>query len=968
MGYREPEMKSLLVKREGSLPRVANRRFRFAVLLFGALTTFLVSPHRRLAAQDDQGVQQLHESFAHPPPDSRILMRWWWFGPSATKDEIKRELEQMKDAGIGGVEIATLYPLQLDDAGAGFRNLPFLSDEHLETLRFANQQAQRLSLRVDLTLGSGWPFGGPHIPIQRAAGRLRVEAVPVQAEEKSVAVPSISAGEELVAIFLAPRTHESLDDSEAQLLQNPHIDNGRLQFANVHSGPKYSVVFFISSRTGMMVKRPSVGAEGFVLDHYDPAAIAAHLRAVGDRLMTAFSDQPPYAVFSDSLEDYGSNWTPDLLGEFERRRGYDLTPHLVSLVASAGAATSDAANSAAIRRDWGKTLTELVDERFLSPLRAWAQAHHTLLRSQTYGFPPVTLSSNQLADLPEGEGKASMNMWRQFSDTRWAASAGHLFDRNVISSETWTWLHSPAFRATPLDMKAEADLHFLQGINQLVGHGWPYSPKSAGEPGWRMYAAGAFNAHNPWWFVVPELSAYLQRVSFALRLGKPANDVALLLPNDDAWASFCVPPNARSVTVRGGFPALGEGVSIDESMPKLLGDNVIPQILDAGFNFDFIDADAIDRLDIHYPILVLPNVTRIPLATYQKIENYAQHGGIVIATGRPPSTAPGFLHAADESAKIQQISQRLFARPGAKGHFVKDDTQLGGAIASHLQPDVHFVPRTPEIGFIHRRLRNGDLYFLANTGNRPRHFISKFRSPEQNGEWWNPFTGETETAGESGNVAIDLQPYESRLLFIGDSVSRRAAPPPRGAIPQTIDLSADWDLSFSGSNQTLHMDVLHSWSDEAAFRYFSGEATYRKTFDIPADKVGGSLFMIDFGEATPLDLPNPLPQFNMRAYLDPPIREVARVFIDNGLVGSLWHPPYKLNVTDFVHPGKNNLRIVVGNTAMNEMSGKALPDDRLLNQRYGERFIPQDMDKVQPQPSGILGSVRLLVSPRTNAP
>jgi len=94
-------------------------------------------------------------------------------------------------------------------------------------------------------------------------------------------------------------------------------------------------------------------------------------------------------------------------------------------------------------------------------------------------------------------------MWRQFSDTRWAASAGHLFGKPVISSETWTWLHSPAFRATPLDMKAEADLHFLQGINQLVGHGWPYSPQTAGEPGWRMYAAGAFNAHNPWWFVMP---------------------------------------------------------------------------------------------------------------------------------------------------------------------------------------------------------------------------------------------------------------------------------------------------------------------------------------------------------------------------------------------------------------------------------------------------------------------------------
>src|SRR3569833_2847305 len=110
-------------------------------------------------------------------------------------------------------------------------------------------------------------------------------------------------------------------------------------------------------------------------------------------------------------------------------------------------------------------------------------------------------------------------MWRQFSDTRWAAAAGHLFGKNVISSETRTWLHSPAIRATPLDMKAEADLHFLQGITQLVGHGRPYSPHGAGEPGWRMYAAGAFYALYPWWAVMPDLSSYLQRVSFALRQG-----------------------------------------------------------------------------------------------------------------------------------------------------------------------------------------------------------------------------------------------------------------------------------------------------------------------------------------------------------------------------------------------------------------------------------------------------------------
>jgi hypothetical protein len=138
----------------------------------------------------------------------------------------------------------------------------------------------------------------------------------------------------------------------------------------------------------MTVKRPAVGAEGFVLDHYDRNAIKTHLHAVGDRLMEAFGGQPPYAVFSDSLEDYGSNWTSDLIEQFRIRRGYDLTPYLPALIGDMGPLTT------AVRHDWGRTLTELANERFLAPVHAWAQQHHTLFRSQTYGFPPVTLSGN----------------------------------------------------------------------------------------------------------------------------------------------------------------------------------------------------------------------------------------------------------------------------------------------------------------------------------------------------------------------------------------------------------------------------------------------------------------------------------------------------------------------------------------------------------------------------------------------
>src|SRR3984893_3097589 len=477
-----------------------------AATVFSVLLLFSLLRTPTILAQADPALAQLMESFAHPPADSRIMMRWWWFGPGVTKPEIQRELEQMKAAGISEGESATLYPLALDDSQTGFHNLPYLSGEYIDALRFAASEAMRLGMRMDVTLGSGWPFGGPHLPVNQAAVEMRVEPVTIPFKAHSIATPGISTGEQLIAAFLIPGSGDALAFGEAKPVPISAIENGRLEISVEPSSP-YSAVFFISSRTGMMVKRPAVGAEGFVLDHYDQNATENHLHAVGDRLLEAFGSHPPYAVFSDSLEDYGSNWTGDLLQQFRQRRGYDLAPHLPALLAEVGPET------AAVRHDWAKTLTELTNERFLSPLHSWASQHHTLLRSQTYGFPPVTLFSNRYEDLPEGEGKATLLTWRQFSDTRRAASAGHLFGKPVISSETWTWLHSPAFRATPLDMKAEADLHFLQGINQLVGHGWPYSPASAGEPGWRMYAAAALNAHNPWFAVMPDFTRYLQRVS-----------------------------------------------------------------------------------------------------------------------------------------------------------------------------------------------------------------------------------------------------------------------------------------------------------------------------------------------------------------------------------------------------------------------------------------------------------------------
>src|SRR5438046_9507306 len=96
----------------------------------------------------------------------------------------------------------------------------------------------------------------------------------------------------------------------------------------------------------------------------------------------------------------------------------------------------------------------------------------------------------------------------------------------------------PRFSGNTAGHESGSRLVFSEGVNQLIGHGWPYSPKEAGEPGWAFYAAAALNDHNPWWPGMPQVTQYLQRFSCVLRWGGPVNDVALLLPTDDAWGQF----------------------------------------------------------------------------------------------------------------------------------------------------------------------------------------------------------------------------------------------------------------------------------------------------------------------------------------------------------------------------------------------------------------------------------------------
>jgi hypothetical protein len=589
----------------------------------------------------------------------------------------------------------------------------------------------------------------------------------------------------------------------------------------------------------------------------------------------------------------------------------------------------------------------------MMPMQEWSKRNGTKFRIQGYGIPPASIYSNRWADISDGEGA----QWKVVRAARWASSANHIFGRNVTSSETWTWLNSPVFRATPLDMKAEADIHFLQGINQLIGHGWGYTPPGIEYPGWRFYAAGAYSEQNPWWIVMPDLALYLQRMSYLMRQGEPINDVALYLPNSDAYSHFTA----------------GKVHLIDADR-ELVGEKLMPAIFEAGYNLDFFDDEVLQNLGksdsgilslgaSKHRVVILPAIKRMPLASLKAIEKFATGGGIVITVGSIPSIVPGFQITEAERSEFASVAERLFNGGRSNVRLISSETELKALLGSLLKPDVDFGGDGLDMGFVHRQTGDADIYFVANTSNQKRKLRLTFRTAQPAVQVWDAKQGISSSPQtlerDSGTTALsqDFEPYGSRVFVF----SKQALPANRYIADQetqSIPLNGPWKLMLG--DKVREMSRLVSWTENQDDKYFSGDGRYETSVEVLADVLGGAnKVALDFGDGTPLEVIHP--RNGMRTFYDPPIRESAVIYINGQKAGSLWSPPYKLDLSKFLNSGSNQIRIDVGNTALNYMSGRRLPDYKLLNLRYGERFQPQEMEKIHIEPSGILSPVRLRV-------
>ena len=667
--------------------------------------------------------------FRTPPDAARMSVYWIWPGSAANKQSVERDLQNMRAAGIGGGVVLPIYPISLDDTVHGVRNLRFGSPEFMNVVHYAAQRSSELGMTFDLTIGTGWPYGGPSVTPEETAHKIVVKSLSVMQEGEIVGLPALDPGEHLVGVF------RQTADGIREVFTDAKPGDGLVSSTTTATE---HLIAFISTPTGQMVKRAAYGADGLVLDHLNSEALARYLDNVGEKLWDAVKDVGPRAFWCDSLEVYGINWTQNFLEKFRKRRAYDLLPLLPSLFSPLSAESND------LRFDFWRTVSELAEEEFVKPLQAWCHSKQRPLRMECYGQPPVSLSSFRYVDLPVGEHYE----WRMFNACRWTSSGAWLFSRREIGAEAWTWSGIPnRFGDTLEQMKYVSDMHFLSGINALMSVSYIDDPDHAPLTKWTPYWGPVFNEQQPYWPYFHLLSRYVQRVSAILQEGVPVADLALFLPEEDAMATTEIGslPIEGTSGIRferaedGETPYLGMNIffavrdtihhhrapelglknAVAESSP------IVESMITNGYSFGGIDGFTLPEMRIedgrlkagfaNYRVLILPNLIGLRLDSMYKIAEFCREGGIVVATQRLPDVAYGWKGREDNTAQLKSLVAQIFGFKGpqcesstnrfGKGLavFVADETAaFVKELHNLVQPDVRFEPTDPWLAFVHR--------------------------------------------------------------------------------------------------------------------------------------------------------------------------------------------------------------------------------------------------------------------------
>lgn len=893
--------------------------------------------------------------------EAKPWSRWWWMGSAVDKENIEKLLREYHDAGIGGLEIAPIYGAM----GYEEQYIDFLSPQWMEMLNHTTNKAEELSMGIDMTLGTGWPFGGPQVTPEFAASKLIIQQYNLsegEALKETISVKDPKQKPENTTLLVVMAYNAN---SEVLELTDKVGNDGKLDWRPEKGS--WTIYAAFNGKTRQMVKRAAPGGVGFTLDHLASEALYAYL----NRFEMAFNNKD-YGIrsfYNDSYEVYGADWSPSFFDAFEKLRGYDLRKHLSAL-----ASDEESEQIARIKSDYRETMGEMLLNNFTIPWTKWANKQNILTKNQAHGSPGNLLDLYAAVNIPECETFGSSyfpipGLRRDSADIRnvdpdpimlkFASSAAHISGKALTSCETFTWL-GEHFKTSWSQTKPEVEQVFLSGVNHVFYHGITYSPEEVPWPGWLFYASLNLTPANSLWPHLSGLNNYITRCQSILQAGKPDNELLIYWPIYELWHD--AEGMEKQITVHG----------VDEWLHPTHFYKKADTLMKVGYSLDFISDKMITEASIdqgniatdksgqNYRVLVIPRADFMPVETLKGILKLASEGGTVIFEGLPKDV-PGFHDLEIKRQEFQQILQSLSFSEINNG--IRESKRGDGKIllAENIQDALKYSKISREtltdtgLKFIRRAIPGGKYYYLVN--HSPE-YINQDISLNVKADHVLILDPQSEAVGKAKvtisddktNVKVQLKPGEALILEVSNKDSELPQWQYLGSPEEPIKVHDGWSLEFVKGGPDLPakraLKELKSWTtfDDSIALAFSGTGEYTTTFILP-EKKEREEYILDLGQ----------------------VNESARVWINGEEVGILWSIPFKARVGEFLKEGENSIEIQVANLMANRI--RNMDQKEIEWRKYHEinfvniNYKPFNAAKWQPMPSGLIGPVTITPHP-----
>jgi (4-O-methyl)-D-glucuronate---lignin esterase len=793
------------------------------------------------------------------------------------------------------------------------------------TAKFFRITFKTLPPRVNpLAAMAGLPRGEPKVKGTDIAEIVLHTAFRInRLEEKAAFTPS---GE--LEQFVTPETTDAIRPDDVVDLTPKMTTDGTLEW-NVPAG-NWVVMRMGYSLTGRTNHPASPEATGLEVDKLDPKAVKAYFENYLDQYKDAtgglMGKRGLQYVITDSFEAGGANWTKDLASEFSRRRGYDMKPWLPVLT---GRILRSTEASEQFLWDFRRTLSDLIAENHYELLGGLlhqrGMGRYTESHESGRAFIGDGMEVKRKADIPMSAtwtpnmGSEVANGYKM--DVRESASVAHIYGQNLVAAESLTAIGN-SFAYSPEKLKPTADMELACGLNRFVIHTSVHQPLDDKKPGLGLGPFGQwFTRHETWAEQAQAWTEYLARSSFLLQQGKFVGDIVYFYGEDN---------NITSLFNRRG-PEIPEG-----------------------YNYDFINADALINVlsvrngklvtpsGMSYEVLVMDeNAKKMSLPVLRKIRDLAKSGATI--AGAEPVRSPSL---ADNQQEFAAIVKEVW---GANRHNVMAGQPLAQVLmAKKIAPDFTYSKPQADTAvlFVHRRIPDGDIYWINNRKDRIEEIEASFRVQSKEAELWYPEAGRTAPASyriANGRTSVPLRLNPNESVFV---VFRKPATAQSRTIPRKLEkavaaLEGAWQVSFQpdrGAPTKVTFDKLVSWSASAddGVKYFSGTATYTRTVNALSEwfKTGARLWL-DLGD----------------------VKDLAEVIVNGQSLGIVWKRPFRVDVTESVKSGENAIEIKVTNLWVNRLIGDQQPS---VTRKYTYTTMSFYRANSPLLPSGLLGPVQLV--------